>query len=98
MRPLPYRSAAKRRHEREEGSEPPGLPDAEVVGLLLVLSLFLLPVVVETALHGRPFGAGSTVCGAVIVIAIAHTFAAWRARRIQQQGEAPPRGRGFDDR
>jgi hypothetical protein len=56
------------------------LPDADIVILLVILSPVFLAVVVRTLLQGEAFGAGATVCAALVVIALTMMVSAWRAR------------------
>jgi hypothetical protein len=56
------------------------LPDADIVILLVILSPAFLAVVVRTVLRGEAFGAGATVCAALVIVALATAASAWRAR------------------
>ena len=54
--------------------------DADVVILLALLSPAFLAVFIWAFFYGQDIGAGPTVCGALAVLAVAMTMAAWRAR------------------
>jgi hypothetical protein len=48
---------------------------------MLLSSPVFLAVVIRTALHGETFGAGATVCGAMVLATAALSLASWRRRR-----------------
>jgi hypothetical protein len=56
------------------------LRDADVLIPLLVLSPAFLAVVVRTMARGEEFGAGPTVCAAIVLLAVAMFVSAWRDR------------------
>ncbi len=87
---LPYRSPAAPAAEPEDETPGHDLPDAELVVLLVFAAPIFLAVMIRTALSGETFGAGPTVCGAMVVAAVALSISAWRARKTPPR--LPPSG------
>ena len=54
--------------------------DGDVLIAVGLLSPAFLAVVVRTIARGEVFGAGPTICGALVVLAAAMSISAWRAR------------------
>jgi hypothetical protein len=54
--------------------------DADVVILLALLAPAFLGVFLWAVLYAEDIGAGPTVCGALVVLAVAMSTSAWRAR------------------
>jgi hypothetical protein len=57
------------------------LPDAEIVVPMVLAAPIFLAVVIRTALRGEAFGAGETLCGALVAAALTVGISAWRRRR-----------------
>jgi hypothetical protein len=79
----PYRSPAVR--EKRKIAE--RFPDADILVLLLVASPALLAVFIHALLQNEPIGAGTTVCGAIAVLAAAMFISEWRS-----SGRRAPKG------
>jgi hypothetical protein len=72
--PDPYRLAATRTRHR-----PSRLVDGDIAILALLLSPAFLAVVVRTIARGATFGAGPTVCGALLALTVAIAVSAPRS-------------------
>jgi hypothetical protein len=72
--------AAPYRRTDEPAAPSPGraLSDPDVVGMLAVLAPVFLAVVAHAIAGGEVFGAGQTVCGAMVIAAAVAAIAARR--------------------